>query len=168
MPTTMQRGNAPTAEEGARSRRRSAWLPVTLLVVGLGLGVLVGRATESNPDQASDLARPEVSAMIDDQIEASNSGDPARISEFYAENATMTDIGNKYAAPIKGGAEIAKAMQGNIELLGPFLNKPETLVQANTFVAYAGAWGDVAGGVVVYELDSNGKILNQWAIHPAQ
>lgn len=168
MPTTMQRGDAPTAKEGTSSRRSSAWLPVTMLVVGLGSGVLVGRATESNPGPAPDLAGPEVSAMIDDQIEASNSGDPARISEFYAENATLTDIGNKHAAPIKGGAEIAKAMQGNVELLGPFLNKPETLVQANTFVAYAGSWGDVAGGVVVYELDSHGKILNQWAIHPAQ
>jgi len=26
----------------------------------------------------------------------------------------------------------------------------------------------VAGGVVVYELDGNGKILYQWAIHPVQ
>jgi len=26
----------------------------------------------------------------------------------------------------------------------------------------------VAGGIVVYELDGNGKILYQWAIHPVQ
>lgn len=168
MPTTMQRGDLPAAEMRTGSRRSTFWLPIILLIVGLGSGFFVGRATESSPKPAADLAEPEVSAMIDDQIEASNSGNPARISRFYAENATLTDIGNKYAVPLEGGAEIAKAMQGNIELFGPFLHKPETLVQANTFVAYAGSWGDVEGGVVVYELDGNGKILNQWAIHPAQ
>jgi hypothetical protein len=80
----------------------------------------------------------------------------------------MTDIGNKYGTSIRGGPEIARVMAANTQVLGSFLRPPQTLVQRETFVAYAGSWGDVAGGVVVYELTKDGKILNQWAIHPAQ
>jgi ketosteroid isomerase-like protein len=167
MSTITHRGDVPTSETSASSRRVSVWLAVALLVVGLGCGLLLGRVTKSNPPPASDLARPSVSTMIKQQIDAINSGDAARIAPFYAENATLTDIGNPGAAPIKGAAEIAKAMAGNVKLFGPFLHQPETVVQAETFVAYAGSWGDVTGGVVVFELDSDGKILNQWAIHPA-
>ena len=168
MSTTMNPHDVPTLQTSAGSRRAPVWLALILLLVGLGSGVLLGRATKGNPAPPANLAEPAVSAMIDHQIEAVNSGDAARIAPFYAENATLTDIGNEYAAPVKGSAEIAKALAGDVQLFGPFLHKPGTLVQANTFVTYAGSWGDVTGGVVVYELDSNGKILNQWAIHPAQ
>ena len=143
------------------------WLAAVLLLVGLGVGGFVGRTTKADAPLPADLASASTNAWIRNHIAAVNSGDATRIAAFYAENATLTDIGDPTSAPVKGGAQIAKAMAGSHAMLGAFLNEPGTAVQRGRFVAYVGSWGDVEAGVVVYELDAHGKILNQWAIHPA-
>lgn len=112
------------------------------------------------------MASASANAWIRDHLAAVNSGNEARITSFYASNATLTDIGDLSSAPVKGGAQIAKAMAGSHSMLGAFLNEPGTAVQRGKFVVYVGSWGDVPAGVVVYELDTHGKILNQWAVHP--
>ncbi len=145
----------------------SVWLAVVLLIVGLGVGGFIGRATKADPPLPSDLASASTNAWIRNQVAAVNSGDAARIAAFYAQNATLTDIGDPTSAPVKGGAQIAKALAGSHAMLGAFLNEPGTAVQRGRFVAYVGSWGDVDAGVVVFELDAQGKILNQRAIHPA-
>ena len=169
MSTTMNSHDVPTSDRSAGSRRAPVWLAIiVLLVAGFLAGMLVGRITKGSPAPPADLAAPAVSAMVDQQIDAVNSGDPARIAPFYAEQATFTEINDRSAVPIKGAAEIARVMAGNVKLFGPFLHKPGTVLQKGNFVAYAGSWGDITGGVVVYELDSKGKILNQWALHIAE
>jgi hypothetical protein len=167
MSTVLHRGSPSTQLEGARPRV-SVWLAITLLLAGVGSGIVLGRVTKPDPSPPPGVASAEVTTMITKQVAAVNSGDAARIAAFYAENATLTDIGNRFASPVTGRDEIAKVLAGDVKLLGPFLEKPGTVWQAGTFVAYAGSWGDVAGGVVVYELDVDGRILNQWAMHPAQ
>lgn len=73
-----------------------------------------------------------------------------------------------FAVPLKGGDEIAKVMQENVELFGPFAGDVGTPIARGNFVAYVSSWGDVSAGVVVLELDAEGRILNQWVIHTAQ
>jgi hypothetical protein len=145
-----------------------AWLSVVLLIVGLGAGFLVGRATVSPPAPPPDLASAGIRAFVKQHVDATNSGDAARIASFYAEKSTLNDIGNEFTAPVKGRDEIARALAADVELFGPFLGQPGTAVKRGNFVTYVSAWGDVEAGVIVLELDSQGKILNQWAIHPAE
>ena len=154
-----------------RSRERRhvpVWLAVVSLIVLVGAGVFVGRATKPDPPPPADLASASTNAWIRDQVAAINSGDAARIRPFYADNATMNDIGNRVSTPLKGGAHIAETFALSHSMLGHFLEEPGTAVQRDQFIAYVGSWGDVKAGVVVYELDADGKILNMWAIHPAQ
>lgn len=166
MSTMVRASHKDRPHRALGSRPVPMWLAVVLLVVGLGVGGLVGRITKADSPRPADLASASTNAWIRDQVAAVNSGNEARIRGFYANNATMTDIGDLYSAPIKGGAQIAKTMARSHSMLGAFLNEPGTAVQRGTFVVYVGSWGDVPAGVVVYELDAHGKILNQWAIHP--
>lgn len=168
MSTTVEERSTPPLHAGTQSRHVSVWLAVVLLIVGLGAGVFLGRVTKAEVPPPANLASASTNAWIRAHVAAVNSGDQARIAAFYADNATLTDIGNVSSAPVKGGAQIAKAMAGSHSMLGAFLNEPGTAVQLGPFVAYVGSWGDVKAGVVVYELDSAGKIVNQWAIHPAE
>lgn len=159
------------AEARAAKRPRAGWyvgVSAALLVLGLGAGILVGRATVSAPPAPADLASARLSTFLDQQVEAFNSGDATRIRPFYAEDATFTDIGNVHAAPLKGGDEIATVMAKNVAFLGPFAGDIGTPIARGDFVTYVSTWGDVSAGVIVFELDANGKILNQWVIHTAQ
>lgn len=172
-----ERGRIMTTTDQAEAEARSSRNPragrylgvsAVLLVLGLGAGILVGRATVSEPAAPADLASARVSTFLDQQVAALNSGDAARIRPFYAEDATFTDIGNRYAAPLEGGDEIAEVMAKNVAFLGPFAGDVGTPIERGDFVAYVSTWGDVSAGVIVLELDAEGKILNQWVIHTAQ
>jgi hypothetical protein len=150
---------------------RTRWwavLSVVLLVVGLGAGVLVGRATVPEQKMPADLASSQLNTFLNQQVEAFNSGEATRLRPFYSADATVTDIGNVFAVPLKGGDEIATTMQKNVEFLGPFAGDVGTPIARGNFVAYVSSWGDVTAGVIVLELDAEGKILNQWVIHTAQ
>lgn len=170
--TVENRSDQMLLREGRALGKVPVWLavvlPVVLVVVALAAGVLVGRATKADTAPPADLASAATNSWIRDHVAAVNSGDEARIRTFYADDATMTDIGNLHAAPLKGGATIARTLAANHALLGDFLDEPGTAVRRDQFISYVGSWGDVRTGVVVYELDDQGKILNIWAIHPAQ
>jgi hypothetical protein len=168
MSDTVVKGSENDLRHRVDVRRMPAWLAVVLLVVALGAGALVGRATKADPPAPADLASASTRAWLRDHVAAVNSGDEARIRAFYADDATQYDIGNQHSAPIRGGANIARIAAANQPILGQFLNEPGTAVQRGQFIAYVGSWGDVKAGVVVYELDPQGRILNMWAIHPAQ
>lgn len=167
MRTISRPETAATVPTPHRTRRWPV-LPVVLLLVGLGAGLLFGRATAPEQETPADLAPSELVDFLEQQREATNSGDATRIAEFYAEDATFTDIGNKYAAPLEGRDEIAAVMAENVAFLGPFAGDIGTPIARGDFVAYVSSWGDVSAGVIVFELDADGKILNQWVIHTEQ
>jgi hypothetical protein len=166
--TTISRPETTVPVPSQHRTKRWPILSVVLLLVGLAAGVLVGRATAPEQELPADLAPRQLSDFLERQGEAVNSGDATRIAEFYAEDATLTDIGNIYAKPVEGRAEIAEVMAKNVALLGPFAGDAGTPIARGSFVTFVSTWGDVAAGVIVFELDADGKILNQWAIHPKQ
>jgi hypothetical protein len=168
MSITVEERSESLLHRGRELRRMPVWLAVVLLLAVLGAGVLVGRVTKAEPPPPRDLASAATNAWIRDHVAAINSGDAARVRPFYADNATVYDIGNQHSAPLVGGANIARAVAASHSMLGAFMNEPGTAVQYGQFIAYVGSWGDVKAGVIVYELDAQGKILNLWAIHPAQ
>jgi len=166
--TTTSRPEATTPALTSHRMKGRPILSVVLLLLGLGAGVLVGRATAPERAMPADLARSELVGFLEGQREAFNSGDAARIAELYAQDATFTDIGNIYAQPIEGRDEIGEVMAKNVAFLGPFAGDIGTPIARGTFVAYVSSWGDVSAGVIVFELDVDGKILNQWVIHQEQ
>lgn len=158
--------------EARTSKRPRTWwyvgVSAVLLVLGLGAGILVGRATVSDPPAPPDLASAQLRTFLTQQGEAFDSGDATRLRAFYADDATLTDIGNVHAKPLKGGDEIAEVMAKNVAFLGAFEADIGTPIARGNFVTYVSTWGDVSAGVIVLELDATGKILNQWVIHTAQ
>lgn len=167
--TTIHRPETTVPASTPHSTTWWAVLSVVLLLVGLGAGVLVGRAVSPEQEQPANLASSQLTDFLDRQAKAVNSGDATRIAEFYAEDATLTDIGNIYAKPLKGRDQIATVMADNVALLGDNFPKDiGTPLGRSNFVTYVSSWGDVSAGVIVFELDGEGKILNQWVIHPAQ
>src|SRR5690606_7420977 len=86
-----------------------AWLSVILLLVGLAGGFLVGRTTapDAVPSQQavpetvlpSDVAGPLVTKILDDFAVAFNAGDPTRIADFFAGDATLTHTSGWWGTP---------------------------------------------------------------------
>lgn len=165
---TTPRGLTTPADGTASRRGVPSWVAALMVVVAAVLGGIVGRSTAPEPKPVANLAPPAVRNMIERQVQAVNSGDASRIAPFFAENGALIDIGNIYAAPVRGRDNVAKVLAADVALFGPFLERPVTILQRGQVVAYVSSWGDVKGGVVVFELDSAGKILNQWAMHSAQ
>ncbi len=107
--------------ETAASRRKGwvAWLSVILLLVGLAGGFLVGRTTapDAVPSQQavpetvlpSDVAGPLVTKILDDFAVAFNAGDPTRIADFFAGDATLTHTSGWWGdSTTKGNTDIAE------------------------------------------------------------
>lgn len=144
-------------------------LPIILLLVGLAAGVLVGRATVSEPAPPADLASAQVTAFARDHVAAINSGDEARIASFFAQDSRLFRGEIDFYGPVVGREEIAKALAGPAQspfgaALGGYLAGPTTILQRGDFVTYFSALrkAEPVPTVVVLELDAEGKILNEW------
>jgi hypothetical protein len=62
----------------------------------------------------------------------------------------------------RGREEITARVEG-LRFLGLRLASQSAPIQFGPFVAQAADWGG-AGGILVYQLDANGKIAHQWVI----
>jgi hypothetical protein len=154
---------APSSSaDDVRGRRQGwlGWLPVLLLVVGLGAGFMVGRVTKPEPPVPSDLAGTEVTSVLDEFMAAVNSGDEARIADVFAPAAVLSDV--------EGDGDVAT---GNSEIASDFatwqaggfrLGDPGTAIRNGDFVAQYHV-SSVGAVMAVYQLDDD-RIQHMWVV----
>lgn len=156
---------APTVSpaEPTRGNGRLVWLSVVLLLLGLTGGFLAGRATAPETVLPADLASPEVTTMLQDELDAVNFGDAATLESLFAEDATFTDTaGDGYT--VEGNTKIAEGL-ASLSTLGFRVSDPGTATHNRDYVAqyHLSSSGPVVG---VYRLNDEGKIQNMWIVHP--
>jgi hypothetical protein len=151
--------------------RRNRWLfglSVILLVLGLGVGFLVGRATTPETPLPSDLAGTEVTQVLDDYVQAFNDGDATKLESLLATDSTFTDTTQSGGYT---GTKIAKYL-ASLGSDGFQISEPGTALQNPPGVAVQGGdyvvrYNKSPGGssMAVY-LVANGKIRHIWIVWP--
>ena len=132
---TICREPAPTVPPTEPTRRpRLVWLSVVLLLLGLTGGFLAGLATAPEAVLPADLAGPEITAMLDDLMEAINSGDEATLESLFAQDATFTDTTKDDGNTVQGNDEIGQAL-GSFAALGFRASDPGTAIHNGDYVA---------------------------------
>ena len=164
MTTTTRPATAPPVVASQKWSPWFAFISVLLLVVGLGAGLFIGRATKADTAPPADLAKTSVTAMLTDLTNAVNAGDATQIATFYATDATMTTVAPApFGWTVTGNTKIADTLQGLQRNTAFSIGDVGTAIQRGSMVAQATTWSG-ASGLVVYELGTDGKIVNQWVI----
>jgi hypothetical protein len=169
MATRLRRRESDTSKHDAESPRRidipRSSVVVTVLIVGLVVGLLVGRGTVEAPvaDPPPGLAGDDVLAMLADRVETLNTGTEEELAAFYSRDSVLEeqDMGDP-ALVTRGGGSIAEHLMG-YRSLGFRLDPETTAIRLGRYVAEGLRWG-TGGGVVVYELDEEGRIAHTWVI----
>ncbi len=159
-----------THVEGSPARRVSsrAWATVGAVVVllaAVGVGVLIGRATAEEPAAAPQplgLASADVQTMLGGRMAALNSGDAQALAAFYAPDGILEERDQQPAVITKGSEEIASHLHEYFNL-GFRLRSESVAVTWGPYVTEAATWSG-GGGILVYQLDPDLKIVHQWVI----
>lgn len=155
-----------TAKHGAESPRRNNVLMglvlVVALAIGLAVGLAIGRGTVDTPEAAPGLAGDDVLTMLEDRVETLNNGTAEDLAAFYSEDAVLEELDVQPAIVTRGAEQIAAHLMGYRDL-GWSLTSGTTAIRLGRYVAEGMTWSGGAG-MVVYELDDNGKIAHAWAL----
>lgn len=164
MTTTTRPATAPPV---VASQKRSPWfafISVLLLVVGLGAGLFIGRATKADTAPPADLATTSVTTMLTDLTNAVNAGDRTQIATFYATDATLTSVApDPFGWTVTGNTMIVQTLMGMQRDVAFNIGDIGTAIQRGSTVAQATTWSG-GTGVVLYELGNDGKIVKEWVI----
>jgi hypothetical protein len=163
MTTTSRPVSTEPATVPTRRNRWVAGFSVILVLVGLAVGFLVGRATKPDVVLPSDLADTTVTTMLNDYLTAVNEGDETEIASFFATDATFTDTAKRDGYVMEGNTQIAKAM-ASWHPLGFQMWAPGTAIHNDDYVAQYTV-SSVGPAIAVYELQ-DGKIQNVWIARP--
>lgn len=137
-----------------------AVIALVAALVALGAWALLDRETGTTEG----LASSEIATMLDGRMAAANAGDWEAFAGYYAKSAVLEERDVVPAVVTSGREEIAARVEG-LHALGLRLVSESTPIQFGPFVAQAAAWGgEEYGGILVYELDANGKIAHQWVL----
>jgi hypothetical protein len=145
---------------GASRNKWLPWLSVLLLIVGVGIGVSLGRVPNEDKSHPPDLATTSVTKMLADLAKAVKTGDATAIATFYAPSATFNGLSSGGVAT--GDTTIANDLV-SLQKLGFFVVSSGTAIQVGKIVAQASIWAG-GSGVVVFELGTDGKIVSQWIL----
>lgn len=150
---------------GERRQARGRWwvLPAAAVLAAgcFAVGVVVGRAADAPPPEPPDLASAEVRTMLAARVEAVNAGDEEAVASFYAADAVLEELDQRTPIVTRTSADIATHLRGYQEL-GFRLEQTGTPTQLGPFVSEPLLWSGGAGGMVVYRLDDQGRIVHQW------
>lgn len=155
--TTISRPETTAPVHVPRRSRWLAWLSVVLLIVGLGAGFLVGRATKADPP--ADLASTSAVTVMNDFAAAVNFGDAKVIAAFFTEDAVSVSPDDQGATVTVGSQRIGETLASLRDILGMRITDPGTAVQRGSWVSQP---VDILGepGYLVAQL-VDGKIAYQ-------
>jgi hypothetical protein len=165
MATKLRRRESDIVVADAGSPRRTSILLASVLVTALAIGLVVGRGTVEAPvaPQPSGLAGDDVLAMLADRVETLNTGTEEELAAFYSRDSVLEeqDMGEP-ALVTRGGGQLAEHLMG-YRSMGFRLDPETTAIRLGRYVAEGLGWG-TGGGIVVYELDEEGRIAHTWVI----
>jgi hypothetical protein len=166
--TDLQHTNVPDAAPVEQHRSTvNRWLAgglVVALLAAIALGAWVyndHHETAATPSALSGLASPEGTAMLAARVAAVNGGSAATIAGFYSPDAVLEELDQEPPVVTKTNANIGEWLFV-YQSSGFRLQRTGTATALGPFVAEPLLWSGGGGGMVTYELDSDGKIVHQW------
>ena len=130
-------------------------------LVALGTWVVIDQTRSSS---AQGLASADVAAMLKDRHTALNRGDAHAIARFYAPNAVLEERDVTPAIVTRGREDIGQHIAA-LSQLGLRLESASPVIKLGDTVAEAtNVPGSSMAFILVYKLDANGKIANQWVL----
>jgi hypothetical protein len=100
--------------------------------------------------------------MLEGRMAALNDGDAQALAAFYARDGVLEERDQHPAVITKGSGEIASHLE-YYQSLGFQLRSESVAVTWGPYVAEAATWSG-GGGILVYQLDPDMRILHQWVI----
>lgn len=170
----MQSSEAP--DSGTQSRRINPWLVTTIvlsvLLLALGTWVIIDRRsapTRVDSAQTAGQASSAVREMLKARIDAMNRTDGQAAGAFYAEDAVLEEYDQDDPVINKGRAAIAEHLGQLTGEMGLRMEQTGEPIQYDRYVAepvrfYPATGSGTGAGMLVFEIDSEGKIAHQWAI----
>ena len=132
------------------------------VVVALGVGFGVGRTTAPEPPG---LASEQTATMLAARIAAVNGEPGPDVASFYGSEAVLEERDVDPPVVTRGAREISDHLAA-YRGLGFRLDEAATpAIRLGRYLAEGLTWSNgYRGGIVVYELDDDGRIAHSWVI----
>ncbi|GAA4405234.1 hypothetical protein GCM10023168_18690 [Fodinibacter luteus] len=132
------------------------------VIAALALGFGIGRTTVEQP---SGLASEEVSTMLGARIAAVNGEPGPDVASFYSTEAVLEEQDQDPPVVTRGAQQISDHLAA-YRGLGFRIDPSATpAIRLGRYVAEGLTWAyGYQGGIVVYELDDDGRIAHSWVI----
>lgn len=142
--------------------RRVGVLAGVGIILALATGFGIGRATV---DQPLGPASEEVAAMLQARIAAVNGTPGTDVASFYSPDAVLEEQDVDPHVVTLGARAISDHLAA-YRGLGFSIDPAKTpVIRLGRYVAEGLTWaGGYQGGIVVYELDDDGRIAHSWVI----
>ena len=138
--------------------------PLVALLIGLGAGIMLGRAGWGDQEANGTAAAPST-AVVTTWIAAANRGDAAEIASLYSPDATLVEL-DREPAITTGTADTIGGQLSWYDSLGGEVQATGPAVAFGSMIAQPMQWGGGERGIQVFEIDDRGLISRQWVLAP--
>ena len=164
MTTVDEDGRKESGREGSRGHRvgrvigRAAVGVIASAAVGFGIG-------RASVDEPPGLASAQVDAVLEARIAAVNGEPGPDVASFYSADAVLEEQDVQPPVVTRGAQEISDHLAA-YRGLGFRIDPAATpAIRLGRYVAEGLTWSyGLQGGIVVYELDDDGRIAHSWVI----